>query len=37
MERPVPEDVAETIGFPASLPSRADLQQVTVMPTGQTG
>ncbi|MFJ6520500.1 SDR family oxidoreductase [Streptomyces filamentosus] len=36
MEWLTPEDVAETIGFLASLPPRVNLQQVTVMPTGQT-
>ncbi|MEU4514605.1 SDR family oxidoreductase [Nonomuraea wenchangensis] len=30
-----PQDVARTIGFLASLPPRANLQQVTIMPTGQ--
>ncbi|MEU1502199.1 SDR family oxidoreductase [Streptomyces sp. NPDC005732] len=29
------EDIAETIAFTAILPRRANLQQVTVMPTGQ--
>ncbi|MDP9868762.1 MULTISPECIES: SDR family oxidoreductase [Streptosporangium] len=31
-----PQDVAETIGFLAALPPRVNLQQVTIMPTGQT-
>ncbi|MFJ6379696.1 SDR family oxidoreductase [Kitasatospora sp. NPDC092039] len=35
MEWLTPQDVAETIGFLASLPPRVNLQQVTVMPTGQ--
>ncbi|NUW44469.1 SDR family oxidoreductase [Nonomuraea rhodomycinica] len=30
-----PQDVAETVGFIATLPPRANLQQVTIMPTGQ--
>ena len=30
-----PEDVAQTVGFVASLPARVNLQQVTVMPTAQ--
>ncbi|SEN46399.1 SDR family oxidoreductase [Actinacidiphila rubida] len=30
-----PGDVADTIGFLASLPPRANLQQVTIMPTAQ--
>ncbi|MEU5866962.1 SDR family oxidoreductase [Nonomuraea sp. NPDC047529] len=30
-----PQDIAQTIGFLASLPPRANLQQVTIMPTGQ--
>ncbi|GAA2817201.1 SDR family oxidoreductase [Nonomuraea rubra] len=30
-----PQDVAQTIGFLASLPPRANLQQVTIMPTAQ--
>ncbi|MBN6033660.1 SDR family oxidoreductase [Amycolatopsis sp. 195334CR] len=30
-----PQDVAETVGFLASLPARANLQQVTIMPTAQ--
>jgi NADP-dependent 3-hydroxy acid dehydrogenase YdfG len=30
-----PQDVAETIGFLAALPPRVNLQQVTIMPTGQ--
>ncbi|MEI8408695.1 MULTISPECIES: SDR family oxidoreductase [unclassified Kribbella] len=36
MEWLTPEDVAQTIGFIAALPPRVNLQQVTVMPTGQT-
>ncbi|QFZ72311.1 SDR family NAD(P)-dependent oxidoreductase [Streptomyces fagopyri] len=32
-----PQDIARTIGFLASLPPRVNLQQVTIMPTGQTG
>ncbi|MCK2220957.1 SDR family oxidoreductase [Actinomadura sp. ATCC 31491] len=35
MEWLTPEDVAATVGFVASLPPRANLQQVTLMPTGQ--
>ncbi|QYC42167.1 Serine 3-dehydrogenase [Nonomuraea coxensis DSM 45129] len=35
MEWLAPQDVARTIGFLASLPPRANLQQVTLMPTGQ--
>jgi NADP-dependent 3-hydroxy acid dehydrogenase YdfG len=35
MEWLTPGDVAETIGFLATLPPRANLQQVTIMPTGQ--
>jgi NADP-dependent 3-hydroxy acid dehydrogenase YdfG len=35
MEWLTPEDVAQTIGFLATLPPRANLQQVTIMPTGQ--
>ncbi|MFF3750192.1 SDR family oxidoreductase [Streptomyces sp. NPDC002018] len=30
-----PEDIAETVGFIATLPPRVNLQQVVVMPTGQ--
>lgn len=30
-----PEDVAQTVGFVASLPPRVNLQQVTIMPTAQ--
>jgi NADP-dependent 3-hydroxy acid dehydrogenase YdfG len=30
-----PQDIAQTIGFIASLPPRVNLQQVTIMPTGQ--
>jgi NADP-dependent 3-hydroxy acid dehydrogenase YdfG len=30
-----PEDIAQTVGFIASLPPRANLQQVTIMPTAQ--
>ncbi|WP_329139229.1 SDR family oxidoreductase [Streptomyces sp. NBC_01476] len=32
-----PQDIARTIGFIAALPPRVNLQQVTIMPTGQTG
>ncbi|MFE0459514.1 SDR family oxidoreductase [Kitasatospora sp. NPDC058965] len=35
MEWLAPQDVADTIGFLAALPPRANLQQVTIMPTGQ--
>ncbi|GAA1987677.1 SDR family oxidoreductase [Kitasatospora viridis] len=35
MEWLTPQDVAETIGFLAALPPRVNLQQVTIMPTGQ--
>ncbi|MEU6786172.1 SDR family oxidoreductase [Nonomuraea angiospora] len=35
MEWLTPQDVARTIGFLASLPPRVNLQQVTIMPTGQ--
>ncbi|MFI0454375.1 SDR family oxidoreductase [Actinomadura sp. 6N118] len=35
MEWLTPEDVAQTVGFVASLPPRVNLQQVTIMPTGQ--
>ncbi|MGW8761529.1 SDR family oxidoreductase [Streptomyces sp. NPDC055815] len=35
MEWLTPEDVAQTVGFVASLPPRANLQQVTLMPTAQ--
>ncbi|GAB2575988.1 SDR family NAD(P)-dependent oxidoreductase [Streptomyces capparidis] len=35
MEWLTPQDVARTIGFLASLPPRANLQQVTIMPTAQ--
>ncbi|MEU9315067.1 SDR family oxidoreductase [Streptomyces sp. NPDC048295] len=30
-----PQDIADTIGFLASLPRRVNFQQVTIMPTGQ--
>lgn len=30
-----PQDIAETVGFLASLPPRVNLQQVTIMPTAQ--
>ncbi|MET8546106.1 SDR family oxidoreductase, partial [Kitasatospora sp. NPDC004799] len=30
-----PEDVAEAVGFLAAQPARVNLQQVTIMPTGQ--
>ncbi|QFU87194.1 SDR family oxidoreductase [Amycolatopsis sp. YIM 10] len=32
-----PRDIAETVGFLAGLPARANLQQVTIMPTAQAG
>jgi NADP-dependent 3-hydroxy acid dehydrogenase YdfG len=35
MEWLIPQDVAEAIGFIATLPPRVNLQQVTIMPTGQ--
>jgi NADP-dependent 3-hydroxy acid dehydrogenase YdfG len=35
MEWLTPQDVADTIGFLATLPPRVNLQQVTIMPTGQ--
>ncbi|SDM64948.1 SDR family oxidoreductase [Actinacidiphila guanduensis] len=35
MEWLTPQDIADTIGFLASLPPRANLQQVTIMPTAQ--
>ncbi|MDX3102703.1 SDR family oxidoreductase [Nonomuraea angiospora] len=35
MEWLTPQDVARTVGFLASLPPRVNLQQVTIMPTGQ--
>jgi NADP-dependent 3-hydroxy acid dehydrogenase YdfG len=35
MEWLTPEDVAEAIAFTVSLPKRVNLQQVTIMPTGQ--
>ncbi|MGW1163356.1 SDR family oxidoreductase [Streptomyces sp. NPDC002513] len=35
MEWLEPEDIARTIGFLATLPPRANLQQVTIMPTGE--
>lgn len=35
MEWLTPQDVAQTVGFLASLPSRVNLQQVTIMPTRQ--
>ncbi|MFF1418789.1 SDR family oxidoreductase [Streptomyces sp. NPDC058280] len=35
MEWLTPQDIAETIGFIATLPPRVNLQQVTIMPTGQ--
>lgn len=35
MEWLSPEDVAEAIAFTVSLPKRVNLQQVTIMPTGQ--
>ena len=30
-----PQDVAATVGFIATLPPRVNLQQLTIMPTGQ--
>ncbi|MEV0285096.1 MULTISPECIES: hypothetical protein [unclassified Kribbella] len=36
MEWLTAQDVAQTVGFIASLPARVNLQQVTIMPTGQT-
>lgn len=30
-----PQDIAQTVGFLAALPPRVNLQQVTIMPTGQ--
>jgi NADP-dependent 3-hydroxy acid dehydrogenase YdfG len=35
MEFLTPQDIARTIGFLAALPPRVNLQQVTIMPTGQ--
>ncbi|MBO8194956.1 SDR family oxidoreductase [Streptomyces oryzae] len=35
MEWLTSEDIAQTVGFVASLPPRANLQQVTIMPTAQ--
>jgi len=35
MEWLTPQDIAQTVGFIATLPPRVNLQQVTVMPTGQ--
>lgn len=35
MEWLTAQDVAETVGFIAGLPPRVNLQQVTIMPTGQ--
>ncbi|MFE2089907.1 SDR family oxidoreductase [Streptomyces sp. NPDC059460] len=35
MEWLTPQDIAQTIGFVASLPPRVNLQQVTIMPTAQ--
>ncbi|MEU0491407.1 SDR family oxidoreductase [Nocardiopsis sp. NPDC006139] len=37
MEWLTPEDIARSVGFLASLPPRVNLQQVTIMPTGQAG
>ncbi|WP_306368763.1 SDR family oxidoreductase [Nocardiopsis sp. CC223A] len=37
MEWLMPEDIAQSVGFLASLPPRVNLQQVTIMPTGQAG
>ncbi|WP_066955384.1 SDR family oxidoreductase [Streptomyces lushanensis] len=36
MEWLTPEDIAETVGFIATQPPRVNLQQVTIMPTGQS-
>ncbi|WP_439679524.1 SDR family oxidoreductase [Embleya sp. MST-111070] len=35
MEWLTPEDVAETVGFIATMPPRVNFQQITIMPTGQ--
>jgi NADP-dependent 3-hydroxy acid dehydrogenase YdfG len=35
MEWLTPEDVAETIAFTVGLPRRVNMQQITIMPTGQ--
>ncbi|MEV0173687.1 SDR family oxidoreductase [Streptomyces sp. NPDC050803] len=35
MEWLTSEDIAQTVGFVAALPPRVNLQQVTIMPTGQ--
>ncbi|MGY0055494.1 SDR family oxidoreductase [Streptomyces sp. LZ34] len=35
MEWLTPQDIAQTVGFIACLPPRANLQQVTIMPTAQ--
>ncbi|MGV4980947.1 SDR family oxidoreductase [Streptomyces sp. NRAIS4] len=35
MEWLTAQDIAETVGFIATLPPRVNLQQVTIMPTGQ--
>ncbi|MFJ9825202.1 SDR family oxidoreductase [Streptomyces sp. NPDC101160] len=37
MEWLTAQDIAETVGFIATLPPRVNLQQVTIMPTGQAG
>ncbi|MGW4161404.1 SDR family oxidoreductase [Streptomyces sp. NPDC004788] len=37
MEWLTAQDVAQTVGFIATLPPRVNLQQVTIMPTGQAG
>ncbi|MBB4700742.1 SDR family oxidoreductase [Sphaerisporangium siamense] len=37
MEWLTPQDIAETVGFIAALPPRANLQQITIMPTRQPG
>ncbi|MEU4390670.1 SDR family oxidoreductase [Kribbella sp. NPDC023855] len=36
MEWLTPDDVAQAVGFIATLPPRVNLQQLTIMPTGQT-
>ncbi|WP_229758537.1 SDR family oxidoreductase [Peterkaempfera bronchialis] len=37
MEWLTPQDIAEIVGFIAALPPRVNLQQTTIMPTGQAG
>lgn len=36
MEWRAAKDIAHTVGFLASQPSRVNLQHVTITPTGQT-